>query len=117
MVCRNGNWKNKISNFKRYYGSHTINFNKKYNVIIGNNELGKSTIFMALDLVLSGSRNKIVCYLINYFILFIRWSVMNKYKITLLILFLIILFSVNQVNAYVNDFPLLGKTIYLDAGH
>ena len=42
---------------------------------------------------------------------------MNKYKITLLILFLIILFSVNQVNAYVNDFPLLGKTIYLDAGH
>ena len=42
---------------------------------------------------------------------------MNKYKITLLILFLIILFLVNQVNAYVNDFPLLGKTIYLDAGH
>ena len=42
---------------------------------------------------------------------------MNKYKITLLILFLIILFSVNQVNAYVNDFPLLCKTIYLDAGH
>lgn len=42
---------------------------------------------------------------------------MNRYKITLLILFLIILFSVNQVNAYVNDFPLLGKTIYLDAGH
>ena len=42
---------------------------------------------------------------------------MNKYKITLLILFLIILFSVNQANAYVNDFPLLGKTIYLDAGH
>lgn len=42
---------------------------------------------------------------------------MNKYKITLLILFLIILFSVNRVNAYVNDFPLLGKTIYLDAGH
>lgn len=42
---------------------------------------------------------------------------MNKYKTTLLILFLIILFSVNQVNAYVNDFPLLGKTIYLDAGH
>ena len=41
------------------YGSHTINFNKKYNVIIGNNELDKSTIFMALDLVLSGSRNKI----------------------------------------------------------
>lgn len=27
------------------------------------------------------------------------------------------MFSVNQVNAYVNDFPLLGKTIYLDAGH
>ena len=42
---------------------------------------------------------------------------MNRYKITLLILFLIILFSVNQVNAYVNDFTLLGKTIYLDAGH
>ena len=42
---------------------------------------------------------------------------MNRYKITLLIIFSIILFSVNQVNAYVNDFPLLGKTIYLDAGH
>ena len=39
---------------------------------------------------------------------------MNRYKITLLIIFLIILFSVNQVNAYVNDFPLLGKTIYLE---
>lgn len=49
----------KISNFKRYYGTHTINFNEKYNVIIGNNESGKSTIFTALDLVLSGSRNKI----------------------------------------------------------
>lgn len=42
---------------------------------------------------------------------------MNKYKITLLIVFLIILFSVNKANAYVNDFPLLGKVIYLDAGH
>lgn len=49
----------KISNFKKYYGDHTISFNEKYNVIIGNNESGKSTIFAALDLVLSGNRHKI----------------------------------------------------------
>lgn len=44
---------------------------------------------------------------------------MNKYKMILLITFLIILFSFNRVNAVINsnDFPLIGKVIYLDAGH
>lgn len=30
---------------------------------------------------------------------------------------LFLFFSFNKVNAYINEFPLLGKVIYLDAGH
>jgi len=42
---------------------------------------------------------------------------LNKYKFFLLLVFVFLLFSFNKVNAYINDFPLLNKVIYLDAGH
>ena len=40
-----------------------------------------------------------------------------KYKSIILIIFLISLFSLSQVHATTNDLTLLGKIIYLDAGH
>ena len=49
----------KIINFKKFYGEINIKFNEDLNVIIGDNEAGKSSILMALDLILSGSQNKI----------------------------------------------------------
>ena len=51
--------KMKIINFKKFYGEKDIIFNEDFNVIIGNNESGKSSILLALDLVLSGSQSKI----------------------------------------------------------
>ena len=48
----------KLSNFKRFR-ELTIDFDEDFNTIIGDNESGKSTILLALDLVLSGSRNKV----------------------------------------------------------
>lgn len=49
----------KIINFKKFYGEIDVNFNEDLNIIIGDNEAGKSTILLALDLVLSGSKSKI----------------------------------------------------------
>ena len=48
----------KLKNFKRF-GELTLNFYKDTNTLIGDNESGKSTVLLALDLVLSGSKNKI----------------------------------------------------------
>jgi len=48
----------KLLNFKRFQDL-TLTFNEDSNTIIGDNESGKSTILLALDLVLSGSRSKI----------------------------------------------------------
>ena len=48
----------KLQNFKRFY-SFEIKFNESINLLIGDNEAGKSSILLALDLVLSGSRSKI----------------------------------------------------------
>ena len=42
---------------------------------------------------------------------------MNKYKSLIIIMFFIFAFSISKVYANVNDFSLLGKVIYLDAGH
>lgn len=42
---------------------------------------------------------------------------MNKYKSLVIIMFFIFTFSISQVYADVNDLSLLGKVIYLDAGH
>lgn len=49
----------KIINFKKFNGEKNIKFNDDFNIIIGDNESGKSSIILALDLVLSGSQNKI----------------------------------------------------------
>ena len=49
----------KIINFKKFYGENNIKFNEDINIIIGDNEAGKSSILLALDLILSGSQNKI----------------------------------------------------------
>ncbi len=42
---------------------------------------------------------------------------MNKYKTKILLLFIFLLTIFNVVNASITPIPLLGKTIYLDAGH
>lgn len=47
-----------IKNFKRFQ-SFSINLSESTNLIIGDNESGKSTILTAIDLVLNASRNKI----------------------------------------------------------
>lgn len=51
--------KMKIKNFKKFKGETTIEFNDDFNIIIGNNESGKSTILQAIELVLSGSQSRI----------------------------------------------------------
>lgn len=48
----------KILNFKRFK-NFEINFDPVINLFIGDNESGKSTLLSAIDLVLSGSRNKV----------------------------------------------------------
>ena len=48
----------KLLNFKKFQ-EITLDFNQYANILIGDNESGKSTILLALDLVLSGSKNKI----------------------------------------------------------
>ncbi len=40
-----------------------------------------------------------------------------KYKLSMLIIFILSIISINKVYAYFCDIPLLGKIIYLDAGH
>lgn len=42
---------------------------------------------------------------------------MKKYKILILIMFFLSIFVFEKVNASFKDLPLLGKIIYLDAGH
>ena len=48
----------KLKNFKKYTEFETT-FDPKINILIGDNESGKSTILQAIDIVLSGSRQKI----------------------------------------------------------
>lgn len=48
----------KLLNFKKLPFLE-IDFNDNHNVIIGDNESGKSSILLAIDLAISGSRNKI----------------------------------------------------------
>ena len=47
-----------LQNFKRF-DSFEVDFNSQLNILIGDNEAGKSSILQAIDIVLSGSRNKI----------------------------------------------------------
>lgn len=48
----------KLKNFKRFE-TFTVEFDKDLNVLIGDNEAGKSSIITAIDLVMSGSRSKV----------------------------------------------------------
>lgn len=47
-----------LHNFKKFQ-DFEIDFNEKMNILIGDNEAGKSSVLLALDLVLSGSRAKV----------------------------------------------------------
>ena len=47
-----------MTNYKKF-ASYEIKLNERFNILIGDNEAGKSTILSAVDLVLSGSRNKL----------------------------------------------------------
>jgi putative ATP-dependent endonuclease of OLD family len=48
----------KLLNFKRFE-TFEVPFDEKINLLIGDNEAGKSSILTAIDLVISGSRNKV----------------------------------------------------------
>lgn len=48
----------KLENFKRFK-TLSIDFDDKINILIGDNESGKSSILTAINLVLSGSKNKV----------------------------------------------------------
>lgn len=48
----------KLMNFKRFK-SFDANLDDKLNILVGDNESGKSTILLALDLILGGSRGKV----------------------------------------------------------
>lgn len=48
----------KLKNFRRFR-EFVVDFNDDMNLLIGDNESGKSSILQALDLVLSGSRSKV----------------------------------------------------------
>jgi putative ATP-dependent endonuclease of the OLD family len=48
----------KLSNFKRFK-KFEVAFDEKINLFIGDNEAGKSTVLLALDVVLGGSRAKV----------------------------------------------------------
>ncbi len=49
----------RLKNFKKFEGLKEIKFNEDVNVLIGDNEAGKSTILTALDIVFSGSISKV----------------------------------------------------------
>lgn len=49
----------RVKNFKKFEGIKEIKFNEDINVLIGDNEAGKSTILTALDIVFSGSFSKV----------------------------------------------------------
>lgn len=47
-----------MKNFKRFT-SFEVDFDRQLNILVGDNESGKSSILQAIDIVLSGSRNKV----------------------------------------------------------
>ena len=48
----------KLQNFKRFK-TFTVDFVENINILVGDNESGKSTLIEAINLVLSGSRGKV----------------------------------------------------------
>lgn len=61
-----------IDNFKCFNGNFSVDFNKDINVLVGDNEAGKSTVLEAIHLALTGVfqgryiKNEISQYLFNY---------------------------------------------------
>lgn len=61
----------KIQNFKCFYGEFVIDLNSGLNILVGNNETGKSTILEAIHVALTGLycgksiRNELAQYLFN----------------------------------------------------
>ena len=61
----------KITNFKTFSGTFEIKLNQGLNILVGNNEAGKSTILEAIHIALTGFyggrniRNEISQYLFN----------------------------------------------------
>jgi putative ATP-dependent endonuclease of OLD family len=61
-----------IRNYKCFYGRFSLNFTEGVNVLVGDNETGKSTILEAVNLALSGIlngrylRNELCQYLFNH---------------------------------------------------
>jgi putative ATP-dependent endonuclease of the OLD family len=51
----------RLLNFKKF-DKFEVDFDPKLNLLIGDNEAGKSTILTAIDLAISGSRNKVETY-------------------------------------------------------
>lgn len=68
----------KIKNYKCFEGMFAINFNQGANILVGDNEAGKSTILEAINLALTGIlygrylKNELSQYLFNY-------KVVNQY--------------------------------------
>jgi predicted ATP-dependent endonuclease of OLD family len=50
--------KMKLCNFKKFR-EFEVSFDEKMNIFVGDNEAGKSSLLLALDIVLSGSRSKV----------------------------------------------------------
>ena len=46
--------KMKLNNFKGFKGAHEVGFSKRMNFFVGNNNCGKTTIFHAIDFLVSG---------------------------------------------------------------
>ena len=61
-----------IENYKCYYGKFTLELNSGVNILVGNNEAGKSTILEAINLALTGVlngrylKNELSQYLFNH---------------------------------------------------
>lgn len=78
----------KIVNFKCFEGEFTINLNRGINILVGDNESGKSTIIEAVHLALTGIfngkylNNEITQYLFNINVIKKYIYEINKYKIS-----------------------------------
>jgi putative ATP-dependent endonuclease of OLD family len=63
-----------IENYKCFEGKFSIDFNHDINILVGNNETGKSTILEAINLALSGVlngkylKNELSQYLFNGYV-------------------------------------------------
>ncbi len=93
----------KMFNYKKFIQSEII-FNSDMNLLIGDNEAGKSSILQAIDLILSGSRNKVETIGLDRLI---NMSVIENFmngdrNFTRLPKLIIELFLNDQMNPFVN---------------